>query len=128
MQIPGEIAWGAGWLLAAFLIFVIFTVVGMMIDNGRRARYEKQALADWQAPKRLLSSDKGEEQRMTREADGDVRIPCPICGKRLTDANGHKCDGDFFLEMKCPNTKSCGLVKIDAQYIAKFLDKRNRAL
>ncbi len=41
--------WGAGWVAAALLLFVIFTVCGMLIDNGRRARYEKQALADFKA-------------------------------------------------------------------------------
>lgn len=49
MQILREIPWGAGWVVAAVVILVIFTVFGMMIDNGRRSRYEKRALADWKA-------------------------------------------------------------------------------
>lgn len=53
----------------------------------------------------------------------DIPIPCPTCGKRLIDANGHRCYGDFELEIKCPNTRSCGLVRIGPQYIGKFLDR-----
>ena len=50
--------------------------------------------------------------------------PCPICGKRIMDAAGHLCRGDFAIEVKCPHTRECGYVWIDAQYIEKYLDKR----
>jgi hypothetical protein len=54
----------------------------------------------------------------------EVVIPCPKCGGRLMDATGCRCRGDFALEIKCMNTKDCGFVWIDAQYIEKVLDKR----
>jgi len=54
----------------------------------------------------------------------DVPIPCPHCGKRIMDAAGHFCAGDFEIELKCQNTRSCGYVRIKAQYIEKYLDKR----
>jgi hypothetical protein len=54
-------------------------------------------------------------------------IPCPKCGKRLFDAKGHDCSGDFAIEIKCRNTKSCGLVWITAQHIEKMLDKGKTA-
>ncbi len=40
---------GVGWAVVAFLVFVIIAVFGMMVDGRRRARQEKQALADWRA-------------------------------------------------------------------------------
>ena len=56
----------------------------------------------------------------------EVIVPCPQCGSRIMDAKGHRCGGDFEIEIKCQNTKSCGLVWIKAQYIEKYLDKSER--
>jgi len=109
-----------GWVItgvAAFLVFTVVTFICMLIGQKRRGRAEKRAEIEWGI------NGGGRYRMISIEADGDVRIPCPICGKRLTDANGHSCTGDFELELPCPNTRTCGLVKINAQYIAKFLDK-----
>ena len=119
------------WIMAAAAIYAITTLFCLLVDSKRRDRCQEQGFIGEKTKAvfaGLQHQGGGLDGMAYTEADGDVRIPCPICGKRLTDANGHKCDGDFSLEMKCPNTRSCGLVKIDAQYIAKFLDKRNRAL
>ena len=51
-------------------------------------------------------------------------IPCPICGKRLFDFRGDTCPLNFELLIKCRNTKSCGVVKINTQYIEKMLAKK----
>lgn len=59
------------------------------------------------------------------QSQDDIPIPCPNCGARIMDVKGHRCNGDFEIEIKCQRTKSCGYVWIDAQYIEKFLDKRN---
>jgi len=61
----------------------------------------------------------GTAQVKTRE----TIIPCPRCGKRLMDATGCHSLGDFALEVKCLNTKDCGYVWVDAQYVEKYLDK-----
>jgi len=49
-------------------------------------------------------------------------LPCPNCGKRLSDVKGHKCEGDMQMEFKCPG--SCGLVWVTTQYIEKILANR----
>jgi len=55
------------------------------------------------------------------ELEKEIPIPCPICGKRLLDFKGHSCPGNFEIEVKCLHTKSCGYVRITAQYIEKKL-------
>ena len=56
----------------------------------------------------------------------EIKLPCPKCGKRIMDVKGHQCRGDFEIEIRCKNTRSCGYVWIKAQYIEKYLDKRER--
>lgn len=53
--------------------------------------------------------------------DREIKLPCPNCGKRLADLTGHRCEGDFAVEFKCPG--SCGYVWVTTQYIEKILEK-----
>jgi hypothetical protein len=108
------------WILRIVAAYVVITIVCMLIGSKRRGRAEKRAEIEWGIKRG------GFKSMAINDADGDIRIPCPTCGKRLTDAKGHTCYGDFEMELKCPNTRSCGLVTINAQYIANFLDKRHR--
>lgn len=56
----------------------------------------------------------GMENNLTKE----IKIPCPICNRRICDGKGLP-EGVFEIELKC---KTCGYVWLDAQYLRKFLD------
>jgi len=53
----------------------------------------------------------------------DIKIPCPLCGRRICDGQGHVPGGDFALELKCG---ICGFVWVTSRYLRKFLTKRER--
>jgi len=52
------------------------------------------------------------------KGEKEIKIPCPVCGKRICDGKGLP-EGVFEIELKC---KSCGYVWLDAKYLRKFLD------
>ena len=77
-----------------------------------------------QARRNIMTGKKtAPRYEMTRRRDStrETILPCPRCGKRLADLKGHRCAGDFEIELSCPG--SCGLVWVKTQDIEKILAK-----
>jgi len=61
--------------------------------------------------------------RLRKRQDPDIRVPCPVCGRRILDTKGSRIEGDAEIEVKCRG--ACGFVWINANYLQMCLTNKN---